>query len=111
MPSLPPPIPAILQQIVQRLARQFDPDQIILFGSYARGDAGPDSDLDLLVVLPVTGRKADLELAMRLAVHDIKFPKDIIVVTPEEAARQRLIPGTIVRPAFLEGKALYVRRA
>ena len=106
---MPHPVPAILEPIVQQLARQFDPDQIILFGSHARGDAGPDSDLDLLVVLPVTGRKADLELAMRLAVHDLKFPKDIVILTPAEAARQRHIPGTLARLAWLEGHVLYSR--
>ena len=105
------PVQPIIRRMVRRLAKQFDPEQIILFGSHARGDAGPDSDIDLLVVMPLTKSKRDAELEMRLAVHDIKFPKDIIVVTPDAVARQRHIPGTIVRPALLEGKALYVRRA
>jgi predicted nucleotidyltransferase len=103
-----------ITRMARRLARQFRPDRIILFGSHARGDAGPDSDIDLLVVLPLKNprrEKAALELAMRLAVHDIKYPKDIIVVTPEEVERQRGISGTIVHPALLEGRTVYVRRS
>jgi len=103
-----------IARMARRLARQFRPDRIILFGSHARGDAGPDSDIDLLVVLPLKNprrEKAALELAMRLAVHDIKIPKDIIVVTPEEVERQRGLSGTIVHPALLEGKTVYVRQS
>ena len=85
-----------------------------MFGSHARGDAGPDSDIDLLVIIALENPrrdKAGLELAMRLAVHDIKYPKDIIVVTPQEVERKRGLPGTIVNPALREGQTLYVRRS
>jgi predicted nucleotidyltransferase len=102
-----------ITRMTRRLAKQFQPERIILFGSHARGDAGPDSDIDLLVVLPLKNprrEKAALELAMRLAVHDIKFPKDIIVVTPEEVERQRGLPGTLITPALLEGKTVYARQ-
>jgi predicted nucleotidyltransferase len=101
--------PQLIDRMVLRLARRFKPEQIILFGSHARGTAGPDSDVDLLVVMPVSGRKRDFELAMRLALHDFAVATDVIVVTPEEMARRRNIPGTIVRPALHEGKVLYVR--
>ena len=46
------PVQPVIRRMVRRLVKQFDPDQIILFGSHARGDAGPDSDIDLLVVMP-----------------------------------------------------------
>ncbi len=59
--------PQLIDKMVRRLARRFKPDQITLFGSHARGTAGPDSDVDLLVVTPVTGSKRDLEVAMRVA--------------------------------------------
>jgi predicted nucleotidyltransferase len=95
--------------MVKRLVKQFDPDQIILFGSYARGTARADSDIDLLVVLPVTGSKRAKQVEMRMALHDIRVPKDIIVATPEEIARHRNIIGTIIRPALQEGKVLYAR--
>ena len=106
--------PQLINQMARRLARRFKPEQIILFGSHARGTAGPDSDVDLLVVMPLKNprrEKRNLELAMRLAVHDIKCPKDIIVVTPSELEKQKNIPGTLARPALLEGKTLYVRRS
>lgn len=95
--------------MVKRLVERFDPDQIILFGSHARGTAGPDSDVDLLVVMPVSGPKREKQIEMRVALHDIAVPKDIILVTPEQVAQRRNIVGTIIRPALREGKVLYVR--
>lgn len=96
--------------MVQRIVDRFHPDRVLLFGSHARGDARPDSDVDLLVVMPVQGSKRAAQLQVRLALHDIRLPKDVIVVTPDQFERQRDIPGTIVRPAFLEGKVLYAAR-
>ncbi|MDE3090368.1 MAG: nucleotidyltransferase domain-containing protein [Chloroflexota bacterium] len=98
-----------LNLMVKRLIKRFDPDQIILFGSHARGTARADSDIDLLVVLPVTGSKRAKQVEMRVALHAIHVPKDIIVATPEEIARRRNIVGTIIRPALREGKVLYAR--
>jgi predicted nucleotidyltransferase len=105
---------ATIKRISQRLAREFEPERIILFGSHARGEAGPDSDIDLLVIMPLKNArrdKAGVEVAMRLAVHDIKHPKDIIVMTPQEVEQQQRLPGNIARPALQEGKTLYARRA
>jgi predicted nucleotidyltransferase len=98
-----------LKQMVKRLVDQFDPEQIILFGSHARGTATRDSDIDLLVVLPLTGSKRSKQVEMRVALHDFAIAKDIIVATPEEVAARRNIVGTIIRPALREGKVLYVR--
>ena len=95
--------------MVRRLVERFDPDQIVLFGSHARGAAGPDSDVDLLVIMPVSGSRREKQIEMRVALHDIPLPKDIIVVTPDDVARRRDIVGTIIRPALREGKVLYVR--
>lgn len=99
-----------LNKMVKRLVRRFNPEQIILFGSYARGTARADSDIDLLVVLPIKGSKRAKQVEMRMALHDIPVPKDIVVVTPDEFARQRHIAGTLVKPALREGKVLYVRQ-
>ncbi|MBI4355810.1 MAG: nucleotidyltransferase domain-containing protein [Candidatus Omnitrophica bacterium] len=95
--------------MVRRIVERFHPDQVILFGSHARGKAGPDSDVDLLVVMPVRGSKRAAQLQVRLALHDIRVPKDVVVVTPDQFERQRDIAGTIVRPAYLEGKVLYAK--
>lgn len=104
------PMPQLIDTMVRRLVRRFRPEQIILFGSHARGTAGPDSDVDLLVVMPLTGSRRDKELEMRLALNDFVVPIDIIIATPDEVERRRNIPGTVVRPALLEGKVVYVRR-
>lgn len=99
-----------LNKMVKRLVRCFNPEQIILFGSYARGTARADSDIDLLVVLPIKGSKRAKQVEMRMALHDIPVPKDIVAVTPDEFARQRHVAGTLVKPALREGKVLYVRQ-
>jgi len=101
--------PQLIDQMARRLARRFKPEQIILFGSHARGTAGPDSDVDLLVVTPIIGSKRELRIAMRVALHNFLVPFDLIVATPDEVERRRNIPGTIIRPALREGKVLYVR--
>lgn len=98
-----------VDMMVERLVERFGPEQIILFGSHARGTAGPDSDVDLLVVMPFTGSKRAKQLEMRLALHDIALPKDIILASPDEVVRRRNVVGTIIRPALREGKVLYAR--
>lgn len=103
--AVPSPIPEMVQIIVER----FDPQQVILFGSHARGTPSPDSEVDLLVVMPVPGSKRRKQLEVRLALHDFLVPKDIVVTTPEELAWRKEIPGTVERPAVLGGKVLYAR--
>jgi predicted nucleotidyltransferase len=98
-----------IQQMVRRIVSRFHPERIILFGSHARGDAGPDSDVDLLVVMPFSGSKREKQLEIRLALRNIHVPKDIIVTTPDDFQWRKEIPGTIERPAAREGKVLYVR--
>jgi predicted nucleotidyltransferase len=96
--------------MVEVIVRRFDPERIILFGSHARGDAGPDSDVDLLVVMPFEGPRGSKDLEVAVALHDFRIPKDIVVTRPEDFAWRKEVPGTIERPAALEGKVLHVRR-
>jgi predicted nucleotidyltransferase len=98
-----------IDAMVRRIARRFRPEKIILFGSHARGTAGPDSDVDLLIVMPVEGSKRDKAVEIGVALHDIRVPKDIIVTTPEEFEWRKEVVGTIERPAAREGKLLYAR--
>jgi len=98
-----------IKEMVRRIAGRFHPEKIILFGSHARGDAGPDSDVDLLVVMPVQGSKREKAVEIGVTLHDIPVPTDVIVTTPEDYEWRKEIPGTIERPATLEGRVLYAR--
>ena len=95
--------------MVKRIVERFNPDQVILFGSHARGTAGPDSDVDLLVVMPFAGSRREKAVEIGVALHGFGVSKDIVVTTPEDFAWRKEIPGTIERPAALEGKVLYAR--
>jgi predicted nucleotidyltransferase len=98
-----------IEGMVRRIVKRFAPERIILFGSYARGTAGPDSDVDLLVVMPVTGSRREKAIEIGVSLHGFGVPKDIVVTTPEDFAWRKEIPGTIERPAALEGRVLYAR--
>jgi predicted nucleotidyltransferase len=98
-----------IRQMVRRIVSQFHPEKIILFGSHARGDAGPDSDVDLLIVMPYLGSRREKQVEIRLALKSIRIPKDIVVTAPEEFLWRKEVPGTIERPAAREGKVLYAR--
>ena len=98
-----------LDEAARRLASQFHPERIILFGSHARGAADEHSDVDLLVIGRFEGNRRSLMVAMDRALRGLGFARDIVVMTPEEFEEDRHIPGTIARPAALEGKILYER--
>ena len=99
-----------IDEMVRRIVEQFNPKKIILFGSHARGNAGPDSDVDLLVIMPVTGSKREQRVRIRTALDGMGMAKDIVLATPEEVERDRNLVGTVIRPALREGKVLYDRR-
>jgi predicted nucleotidyltransferase len=99
----------LIREMAERIVKRFDPDRIILFGSHARGDAGPDSDVDLLVVMPLSGSRREKAIEIGVALHDIRLPKDVIVTTPEEFEWRKDTIGTIEHPAWREGRLLYAR--
>ena len=99
----------IIDQMVFRIVERFDPERIILFGSAGRGEAGPDSDVDLLVVMPIRGSRREKAVEIGVAVNDIPVPKDIFVTTPEDFEWRKDIVGTIERPAAREGRLVYAR--
>lgn len=99
----------LIADMTARIARDFDPLRIILFGSHARGEATPDSDIDLLVVLSETTNKRQSAIEIRRVLRDFPASKDIIVTTPDEIARRGDLIGPVLRPALREGKVLYER--
>jgi len=102
----------IIEEMVRKIVDRVKPEKIILFGSYARGTAGPDSDVDLIVVLSIgkNSRREKVAEIYRL-LGGMGLPKDIIVVSPEDLVNYRDLPGTIIRPALQEGRVLYDRAA
>lgn len=98
-----------IDRMVKRIVKKFRPEKIILFGSQARGDAGPDSDVDLLVVMDFQGSKLDKMVELRGTLHGIAVPVDILITRPEDFAWRKDVVGTIEWPAVREGKVLYAR--
>ncbi|HEY7310882.1 MAG TPA: nucleotidyltransferase domain-containing protein [Gemmataceae bacterium] len=100
---------ADIDRMVKRIVAKFRPQQVILFGSHARGDAGPDSDVDLLVVMDFEGTARDKGLEILQTLRDILVPLDVIVTCPEDFAWRKDVVGTIEWPATREGQVLYAR--
>ena len=84
------------------LAQEFRPHKIILFGSYASGSATPESDVDLIVVLPYRGSHTDKVVEIRGRV-EAPFPLDLLVWKPDEATRA----DAFTRAVLNEGKVMY----
>lgn len=101
----------VLERIVRRLVDAIDPDRIILFGSRARGDARPDSDVDLLIIKD-SGEPA-YKRAQRAyrALSDLGVPKDIIWRTPAEVEDWSNVPTYVTTRALAEGRVLYEKRS
>jgi uncharacterized protein len=97
----------IIHQMVRRIVDLFQPQRVILFGSWARGEQNADSDVDFLVIVKEARDRRSLRIAIRHALTGFGLPKDIVVLTPEEFEIKSKIPGTIAYPAAREGKLLY----
>jgi len=95
-----------IRKFTNEVARRFKPARIILFGSYAYGKPTPDSDVDLLVVMPCKGRALDAALEVRRAV-DADFPLDLIVRTPAELRKRLALGDFFLREAVDKGIVLY----
>jgi len=105
--------PAIdkLPEAIALLVQGFHPLRIAVFGSHARGEAGPDSDLDLLVVVPHLGDKRETAMGMTKALRGLHAAIDIVPTDPDEIARRGETPGDVLRSALREGTVVYERDA
>lgn len=99
--------PACLPEVVDRIVQKFHPVKIILFGSYARGEANFDSDVDLLVVLPTVEHKRKATIEVLRVLNGLPISKDVVVTTPQEIKEYGKQVGNILRPALEEGKVIY----
>ena len=97
----------VLDDLVRRIVEAVHPVRIILFGSAARGDMGPDSDLDVLVVMPDGVHRRDTSAVVYRSLRRFPYPKDIVVATVGDIAEYGDSPGLIFRQALLEGRDLY----
>lgn len=103
--------PAHIQVALQRIVDHFHPARVILFGSQARGDAGPHSDTDLLVLLDAAEATGDSCGEMYRAIRGVGSPFDIVVMSLHEFEETKSVIGTVARPAAREGRVLYERAA
>ena len=103
--------PELLRRMVEIIVREADPQAIILFGSRARGDARPDSDIDLLVIErePFGPGRSRIKEAARLyrALGDLPASKDLLLYSRDEVADRRSTPSHVVARACREGRVLY----
>ncbi|PRR71967.1 hypothetical protein MHFGQ_16500 [Moorella humiferrea] len=98
----------LVQSMVKRIQEKFNPEKIIVFGSWARGETGPDSDVDILVVMDCAReQKRQMQVAIRKELRDFKVPKDIIVANPADISRHKDSWWTVYHPALKEGVVLY----
>lgn len=99
-----------LPEAIELITREFDPLRIILFGSRARGEARPDSDLDLLVVLPEIQNKRTVTIDLMRTLSSLPVSKDVVVTTPQEINERGDEIGLVLRPALREGITVYERQ-
>ena len=102
---------SVLQEMVRRLVEAIDPDRIILFGSRARGDARPDSDVDLLVIKDSDEPPHRRVIPAYRALTGLGVPKDIIWRTPDEVRDWSQVRNYVTTRALREGRVLYEKRA
>lgn len=97
-----------IEALSQRIAREFDPERIILFGSHAYGEPTEHSDVDLLVIMPFegSGLRKSVEILVRVRP---RFPIDLLARRPDDTLRRYREGDPLVREAIDHGKVLYER--
>src|SRR5271166_6040179 len=97
----------VLADVIRRVVAAAQPDKIILFGSAARGEMGPNSDLDLLVIKGGRYHRRRLTTTIYRHLRGTDAPVDVVVVTPQEVELYGDSPYLVIYPALREGKVVY----
>ncbi len=97
----------LLDEMVHRIAQTVHPKRIILFGSAARGEMGPNSDLDFLVVMPDGAHRRQTAQAIYRCLAGLGIAKDIVVVTESDIRDHGANPALVLFPALREGTEIY----
>ncbi len=97
----------VLDEIVRRIVEVAAPDKIIMFGSAARGEMGPNSDVDLLVIKSGDYHQGKLSDEIRRSLHGVNEAFDIIVARPDTIERYRDSHCLVYKPALQEGRTIY----
>jgi len=98
----------VLDEIIRRIVEVAEPEKIILFGSAVRGEMGPNSDVDLLVVKSGVHRRR-LTQAIYMNLFGVGQAVDVVVVTPEDVERYKDSFALVIEPALREGKVVYAQ--
>jgi uncharacterized protein len=101
------PNPEVLEEMVRRIRATTNPLRIILFGSAARGEMGPHSDLDLLIVVPDGNDCLAIAQTLYSRLRGLGYAKDILVVQQSDLEKHGDNPYLIYHTALTEGKDLY----
>jgi predicted nucleotidyltransferase len=97
---------ALLEHVTNTIVKRFHPKRIVVFGSHARGNARPDSDLDLFIEMETPRRPPERAIEVSEAFGLRPWAMDV-VYTPEEVRRLRHVNGTLLSVIEREGKVLY----
>jgi len=95
-----------IQELSEKIQREFKPDKIILFGSYAWGTPGEDSDVDLLVILPYQGKAWQTAASIKERIQP-GFPLDLLVRSAEQVKARLAINDTFLTDITQRGKIVY----
>jgi predicted nucleotidyltransferase len=98
-----------IRTVAEKIAAAFEPERIILFGSHAHGQPGPDSDVDLLVVMETSLRSREQRLEISRALSPRPFPLDIIVRSPKELEERISLGDFFLQEIVTQGKVVYDR--
>jgi predicted nucleotidyltransferase len=97
----------LIEEIVRRVSGALRPLRVILFGSAARGEMGPASDLDLLIVMPDGTHRRDAGRKAFRALSGLGIAKDVIVITERDLKEFGENPSLVIKPALEEGREVY----